>query len=138
MQFFYIIVNHINHRTMKTILFITTLLFTFNLSAQDQILQNNNEALETIAMTITKTYDDQLGFNGKQFILFEKKVEEYLIREEKIHKQFVGKEKLDLIYKLRKAETMEMRNILTQPQFDLYKRIKAQIQPLAIIDIDDK
>ncbi|MDN3493698.1 hypothetical protein [Winogradskyella bathintestinalis] len=121
---------------MKTTLFIITFLFTFHLSAQDPILQNRDKALEAVATKITTTYDDQLGLDGKQFTLFEKKVEEYLIREEKIHEEFNGEDKLSKLYKLRKAETMEMRNILTQPQFDLYKRIKSQLQPLAVIDSD--
>ena len=123
---------------MKTSLYLISLFFSLSLFAQDPIMQNDNETLEAIAIKITKTYDHQLGFNGKQFILFEKKVEEYLIREENIHEKFEGEEKLYLLYKLRKAETMEMRNILTQVQFDLYKRIKSQIQPLAVIEIVDE
>ncbi|WP_178988479.1 hypothetical protein [Winogradskyella schleiferi] len=123
---------------MKTTLFILTLLFTFNLSAQDPILQKNNEALQATATKIAKTYDDQISLDGKQFILFEKKIEEFLIKEEDIHENFEGEEKLNLLYKLRKAETMEMRNILTQPQFDLYRRIKPQLQPLAMVNTDDK
>ncbi len=123
---------------MKTILIIITFLFTFNVSAQDPILQKDHKALEAVATKITKTYDDQLGLDGKQFILFEKKVEEFLIKEENIHGQFEGEEKLNMLYKLRKAETLEMRNVLTQPQFDLYKRIKPQLQPIAmIISTDD-
>ena len=121
---------------MKTLIFIFAVAFTLQLSAQDPIMQKDSESLETIATTITKEYDDRLGLDGKQFTLFQKKVEEFLIREEKLHQSYVGKEKLDLIYKLRKAETMEMRNILTQPQFDLYRRIKSQIQPIAITDVD--
>ena len=123
---------------MKTTVFIITMLFTFHISAQDPIMQKDNEALEAIATKITKTYDDQLALDGKQFVLFEKKVEEYLIREEKIHEKFTGETKLNMLYKLRKAETMEMRNVLTKPQFDLYKRIKSQVQPLAKIDVDNK
>ncbi|WP_179007018.1 hypothetical protein [Winogradskyella forsetii] len=123
---------------MKTTLFIITLLFTFNLSAQDPILQKDHEALQVTATKIAKTYDDQIGLDGKQFILFEKKIEEFLIKEEEIHENYEGEEKLDLLYKLRKAETMEMRNILTQPQFDLYRRIKPQLQPLAMVNTDDK
>lgn len=121
---------------MKTLIFIFAVAFTLQLSAQDPIMQKDSESLETIATTITKEYDDRLGLDGKQFTLFQKKVEEFLIREEKLHQSYVGKEKLDMIYKLRKAETMEMRNILTQPQFDLYRRIKSQIQPIAITDVD--
>ncbi|MDH7913894.1 hypothetical protein [Winogradskyella sp. SYSU M77433] len=123
---------------MRTVLFILGIVFTLQLSAQDPIMQKDNKALESIATKITKTYDDQLGLDGKQFTLFEKKVEEYLIREEKIHNEFKGKTKLNMLYKLRKAETMEMRNVLTKPQFDLYKRLKPQIQPLAQVSVDDK
>ena len=123
---------------MRTVLFILSIVFSLQLSAQDPIMQKDNKALESIATKITKTYDDQLGLDGKQFTLFEKKVEEYLIREEKIHNEFKGKTKLNMLYKLRKAETMEMRNVLTKPQFDLYKRLKPQIQPLAQVSVDEK
>ncbi|WP_412560915.1 hypothetical protein [Winogradskyella sp. MIT101101] len=124
---------------MKTLIYILALAFTIQLSAQDPIMQKDSEALESVATSITKKYDDQLGLDGKQFTLFQKKVEEFLIREEKLHEAYTGKEKLDMIYNLRKAETMEMRNILTQPQFDLYRRIKPQIQPIAITEteVDD-
>ena len=121
---------------MRLLLLLITLLFTYNISAQDPLVQKDNEALEAVAIKITKIYDDQLGLDGKQYILFEKKVEEYLIREENIHNNFSGEEKLDQLYKLRKAESMEMRNVLTKPQFDLYIRIKPQIQPLAKIDTE--
>jgi hypothetical protein len=121
---------------MRLVVLLITLLFTYNLSAQDPLLQKDNEALEAVAIKITKTYDDQLGLDSKQYVLFEKKVEEYLIREETIHNNFKGEEKLDKLYKLRKAESMEMRNVLTQPQYDLYLRIKPQIQPLAKIDTE--
>jgi hypothetical protein len=121
---------------MRIVVLLLTLLFTYNLSAQDPLIQKDNEALEAVAIKITKIYDDQLGLDGKQYVLFEKKVEEYLIREENIHNNFSGEEKLDKLYKLTKAESMEMRNVLTQPQYDLYLRIKPQIQPLAKIDTE--
>ena len=123
---------------MKPLAIIFTLLFTFQITAQDPILQKENKALESVATTITRAYDDQLELDAKQYVLFEGKVEEFLIREEKIHKEFKRKNRLDQLYKLRKAESLEMRNILTQPQFDLYVRIKPQIQPLAKIEVDDK
>lgn len=119
-------------RTLITILF---LLFSIVGFSQDPIMQNNDESLESIATNITDKYDDQLAFDAKQFMLFQKKVEEFLIREEKIHNNFKGEEKLNQLYKLRKAETLEMRNILTQPQFNLYKRLKTQIQPLAVVEL---
>ncbi|MCB0399517.1 MAG: hypothetical protein KDD26_07820 [Winogradskyella sp.] len=120
-------------RTLTTILFLSFSIVGFS---QDPIMQSSDKSLESIATSITDKYDDKLALDAKQFMLFQKKVEEFLIREEKIHDNFKGKEKLDQLYKLRKAETLEMRNILTQPQFNLYKRLKTQIQPLAIIETE--
>ncbi|SHH59760.1 hypothetical protein [Winogradskyella jejuensis] len=119
---------------MKKIIYTLILsLFVAQGFAQDPLLQRNNETLDEIATKITRTYDDKLSLEGEQFMLFQKKVEEFLIREEKIHNNYSGKQKLDLINELRKAETMEMRNVLTQIQFDVYKRIKPEIQPLAVV-----
>ncbi|MBV7268110.1 hypothetical protein [Winogradskyella luteola] len=119
---------------MKTLILALALLFTIQLSGQDPIMQKDHDALENVATKITKAYDDQIGLDGSQFVPFQKIVEEYLIREETIHKNFKGRQKLDLLYNLRKAESMEIRNVLTQPQFNLYKTIKPQIQPLAKIN----
>lgn len=132
----YIIVNQniIQHmKTLLSIIFIT--IYTLGFS-QDPIIQNNSESLEAVAASITDNYNDKLALDAKQFVLFKKKVEEFLIREEKIHNTYKGEEKLNMLYKLRKAETLEMRNILTKPQFNLYKRLKTQIQPLAVIETE--
>ncbi|MHA7843000.1 MAG: hypothetical protein ACX93I_06745 [Winogradskyella sp.] len=120
-------------RTLITICFISLSIIGFS---QDPVMQKNNESLETIATSITDKYDDKLALDAKQFMLFQKKVEEFLIREEKIHTNYKGEEKLDRLYKLRKAESLEIRNILTKPQFTLYKRMKPQIQPLAVVDTE--
>lgn len=120
-------------RTLITICFISLSIIGFS---QDPVMQKNNESLETIATSITDKYDDKLALDAKQFMLFQKKVEEFLIREEKIHANYKGEEKLDRLYKLRKAESLEIRNILTKPQFTLYKRMKPQIQPLAVVDTE--
>lgn len=123
---------------MKSILILLSLLFAYQLSGQDPLLQETDSALEGVATKITQEYNDQLALDAKQYILFEQKVEEFLIREETIQENFKGEDKLDKLYKLRKAESLEMRNILTKPQFDLYKRIKQQIQPLAKVNTDKK
>lgn len=120
-------------RTLITICFISISIIGFS---QDPVMQKNNESLETIATSITDKYDDKLALDAKQFMLFQKKVEEFLIREENIHANYKGEEKLDRLYKLRKAESLEIRNILTKPQFTLYKRMKPQIQPLAVVDTE--
>jgi hypothetical protein len=123
---------------MKPILIVLSVFLTISISAQDPILQKPEESLEVISQNIAKTYDNQIGLDGRQFILFQKKIEEYLIREEKIHKSYSGKKKLDMITKLRAAETMEMRNILTKPQFELYTKLKPEIQPIAIVSTNEE
>ncbi|MDO1500565.1 hypothetical protein Q2T40_10530 [Winogradskyella maritima] len=121
---------------MRTLIILCIVLFTFNANAQDPMLQFNNEALEEVAYDVTTAYNKHLGMDGRQVTLFQKKVEEFLIREEKIHQNYTGKEKLDLIAELRKAETMEMWNILTQPQMEVYKKWKPTIQPIAKVKSD--
>ena len=103
---------------------------------QDPILQKDNETLEEIAFNITEAYNKELGLTGKQVTLFQKKVEEYLIREERVHQSLTGKTKLNRLYALRQLETKEMGNILTRPQLARYKKLKPTIQPLAVIESD--
>ena len=122
---------------MKVLVTILTMLLAFHLQAQDPFLQKNDRAIEQYAQKLTEIYNKQLALNGKQPLLFQKKAEEFLIREKKIRANFKGKEMLDLIYKLRVTETGEMANILTRPQLNLYKKIKPQIQPLNIIESED-
>ncbi|OZV68492.1 hypothetical protein [Winogradskyella aurantia] len=123
---------------MKPLLILLSVFLTISINAQDPILQKSEESLEVISENIAKTYDNQIGLDGKQFILFQKKIEEYLIREEKIHLSYSGKKKLDMITKLRAAETMEMRNILTKPQFELYTKLKPEIQPIAVVSTNEE
>ena len=132
----YIIVNQNITKHMKTLLSIFFITFSILGFSQDPIIQSNNETLESVATSITDKYNDELALDAKQFMLFQKKVEEFLIREEKIHQDYEGEEKLNKLYKLRKAETLEMRNVLTKPQFNLYKRLKPQIKPLEVIETE--
>ncbi|MFL1012801.1 hypothetical protein [Flavisericum labens] len=119
---------------MKYLISTLVFLLVFQLQAQDPYFQRNNETIEETAKELTKIYNSELALNGKQPLLFQKKVEEFLIREKDIRKQFSGKEMLDLLYKLRITETGEMANILTRPQLNLYKKIKPIIQPLEIVE----
>ena len=123
---------------MKRLLYITLFLVTTVAFAQDPYLQKSDEELEKIARDLTFEYNKQLALDSKQVPLFEKKVEEFLIREEKIRRSLKGKPMLDAMVKLRLQETGEMANILTQPQLDLYKRVKAELQPLDVVDVEKK
>ena len=119
---------------MKPLITILLFLFTLQITAQDPILQHDKDTFEAKASQLTAKYDAQLALDSKQRNLFRRKLEEFLIREKKINEEFEGKEKLNLLYRLRKAESLEMRNILTKPQFDLYKQIKPKLQPLAVVE----
>ncbi|WP_370476115.1 hypothetical protein [Tamlana flava] len=122
---------------MKVTTIMIAMFLAFQLQAQDPFLQKNDRTIEQFAQKITKTYNKQLALNGEQPLLFQKKVEEFLIREKKIRTNFKGTEMLNLIYKLRITETGEMANILTRPQFNLYKKIKPEIQPLDITESEN-
>lgn len=115
---------------MKALLTLSIFFITFSSLAQDPMLQLDSPKQEDLAYQITNMYNEQLALTQKQFILFEKKVEEYLIRRTKIEEKYKGKEKLDLLFELQKSETAEMGDVLTRPQLDLYKKIKPKIQPL--------
>lgn len=115
---------------MKKIITVLALMLTLSAVAQDEYVQSNTNAFEAEAKTITKTYNKQLALTSKQLLLFQKKVEEFLIRQADIEEKYSGKEKLDLIYGLQRNETAEMGNILTQPQMELYKQMKPTVQPL--------
>lgn len=118
---------------MKNIIF--TLLFLINISAfsQDPFLQNSNPQAEEEAVKITNLYIPELALSGNQQLLFQQKIEEFLIRRYKIEAEFEGKEKLNMLYQLQQEETNEMKDIITRPQLEVYKKVKPKIQPLETV-----
>ncbi|WP_417198656.1 hypothetical protein [Bizionia sp.] len=123
---------------MKTLTVLLTFFISINLWAQDPLLQKNNPALDKQAKELTQTYSKELALNGEQIGMFENKVEEFLIRKEKIVREFEGREKLNMLYTLQTREIAEMDNILTRPQLELYKKIRPTIQPLEQLEEDKK
>ena len=123
---------------MKTTLYIFLLFFSINVFAQDPMLQKPDMSLDEKAKALTVEYNKQLGLTSDQIGLFDIKVEEFLIRREKIENTLQGKEKLRALYALQEQETVEMQNILTQPQLDVYKRVRTDIQPLDVVKMDKK
>lgn len=121
------------NKAMKKFIIISLLLFTVKGLAQDTFFQEANERAKNEAYNITNEYNRHLSLTGEEQVLFQKKVEEFLIRRYKIEKDFTGKEKLDLLLKMQIEETAEMNDILTRPQLELYKKIKPQIQPLETV-----
>ena len=123
---------------MKFTLYIYLLFFSINILAQDPMLQKPDVSLDAKAKDLTVQYNKHLGLTIDQIGLFDIKVEEFLIRREKIENTFEGREKLELLYTLQLQETIEMQNILTQLQMDVYKRVRPEIQPLEVVKTDKK
>ncbi|MHA7056975.1 hypothetical protein ACWGOQ_0007125 [Aquimarina sp. M1] len=100
--------------------------------AQNPITQNMEDPkLEEEAKELTQKYNDQLGLTGKQILLFETKVEEYLINAKKIRNSNLQTEQKITELKLNYAnESKDMGDILTKPQLDLYKKLKSTYQPI--------
>lgn len=119
---------------MKKVLFLLMLSLGVSAYAQDPFLQKSDPEAQEQAIQITDQYNKQLALTGEQTLLFQQKVEEFLIRRNEIENQVEGREKLDLLRKLQNEETAEMQDILTRPQLLVYKKIKSNIQPLEVVN----
>lgn len=121
-------------KKLLLLLFLSTSLLAYS---QDPFLQKSNAMAKKEAVKITNQYIPELALTGKQQLLFQQKVEEFLIRRYKIESEFEGKEKLEMLYKLQQEETAEMNNIITRPQMEVYKKVKPNIQPLETVKKDE-
>ena len=121
---------------MKKLVALLIVFISFSAYSQDPYLQNSNPNAEEQAEVITDEYIPELGLTGKQILLFQKKVEEFLLRRYKVEADFSGKEKLDMLYQLQQEETAEMKDILTRLQMDVYKDVKLKIQPLETVEVE--
>ena len=119
---------------MKNILVTICFLIISTMYAQDPMLQKDHPNLEKQAYEITREYNEQLALDGDQVILFQKKVEEFLIRRQDIEKTLEGKEKLTALLNMQIRETGEMKDILTRNQLMVYEKIKPEIQPLDTVE----
>lgn len=109
-------------------LFVTTLGFS-------QISDSEFASRATMdqVMDITNAYNKQLALDGDQLPIFRKTIQDYLILSTKIKEELKGKAKLEALTKLRINQALDMENILTREQFELYKMICQDIQPLEIV-----
>jgi len=122
-------------KLIKTILLLfTTIIFSQNYP--DTTI--SNESIREDAKKITKAYDAQLGLDGTQLPIFEDKVEDYLIKANQVKKDFEGMAELDALTKLMVKESLEMKDLLTRIQYQVYKKIRQDIQPLKALQSDDE
>ncbi|MDC7993531.1 hypothetical protein [Altibacter sp. HG106] len=123
---------------MKKILLLGLLLIATGAFAQDAFLQKDNDEMEARAEVLTQRYNEELALTPKQMTLFQKKVEEFLIRAESIRMKTEGKNEMDALAELQIQEITEMNNVLTQPQMDLYKKMRPVMQPIGEVSSKDK
>jgi hypothetical protein len=102
------------------------------------IFRNRIQKPKKKAIQLTNEYNKDLALSGEQQVLFQKKVEEFLIRRRKIEKEFTGKEKLEMLTEMQQRETEEMHDILTEPQMVYYKKAKPKLQPLDTVNKTEK
>ncbi|WP_310991892.1 hypothetical protein [Aequorivita marina] len=121
---------------MKNLATLILLLISFSAFSQDPFLQNSNPQAKKKAVEITNKYIPELGLTGEQQLLFQQKVEEYVLRRNKLKAEFSEKEKLNLLYQLQEEETADMQDILTRPQLEVYKQVKPKFQPLEKVEKD--
>ncbi|AFL82158.1 hypothetical protein Aeqsu_2707 [Aequorivita sublithincola DSM 14238] len=119
---------------MKKLFTILTLFISITAFSQDPFLQKSNLEAKKEAIKLTDRYNRELALSGDQILLFQQKVEEFLIRRQEIEAAgFTGKLKLDQLYKNQQEETADMQDILTHQQLQVYKQVKPEIQPLEIV-----
>ena len=99
-------------------------LFTTMGSAQDFTQNDPTPQMEMTAAERVEKWDEHLSLRTKQETLMRKKFVEFSIKREKLMNEDISEEeRLNRLKDLKILETREMRDILTQPQYDRYIRI---------------
>lgn len=99
--------------------------------SQNTIYQNSDPSAAKKAKDLAYKYDKQLGLTEKQLLDMETKIEEFLIKEMKIRSSKLSVENKIVALKQNWAtESADMSDLLTRPQYDLYKKLKTDYQPL--------
>ena len=109
-----------------------SVLMLIGVEAQSQIqyMQVKPVHIEKTADSLTKIYSAKLGMTPKQDLLFKTNVSDYLLLREEVEKKYTGKQKLEELLKASLEESGTMSEVLTENQFELYKKIKPAIQPI--------
>ncbi|HCY82180.1 MAG TPA: hypothetical protein DHV22_11530 [Xanthomarina gelatinilytica] len=119
---------------MKHIFTLILMVLTTTVFAQDPMLQKPDRSLPEEVKSLSLAYNNELALNTDQLKVFEIKLEEFLIRREKIENTLEGRDKLEALYLLQDQETEEMKDILTRNQMQVYTRVKPSIQPITTVD----
>lgn len=119
---------------MKTLITILTFLMASYTFAQYPQVASDNGNTKYQAEQLTGKYNSQLALTGIQIPLFKEVVEKYIILANEAKEQYDGKQELEVLLELQARETLQMNDILTQPQYRLYKKLKFDYQPLKTVE----
>lgn len=122
---------------MKHTLNILIFLFTTLVFAQYPDTVYGTEETRKMAQEITSVYDAQLGLTAKQWPIFQDKIEDYIELSQKVKDTYDGKAELDALTKLAVKESFDMQDILTRTQYNIYKKIRQDIQPIKVVEQDE-
>ena len=117
-------------KTLITLLFLSVATFGY---AQLPDTTPSSDRIEAKADDLIAEYNSQLALTSVQLPLFRNVVEDYLQKSEAAKQRYTGREQLDALLELQIDETLKMGNILTSPQYDVYKKIKLKLQPLKTV-----
>lgn len=123
---------------MKTICTLVIMFFTTLSFAQYPDTIYSNKETRKMAQELTSAYDAQLGLTGRQLPIFQDKIEDYLELSQKAKDKYDGRAELDALTQLAVEESLEMKDILTRIQYNVYKRIRQDIQPVKVVEPNDK
>jgi hypothetical protein len=79
-------------------------------------------------------FDDILSLTEKQELLFKNKQAEFIYANEAVlNSERSNKEINNILLALYQEQANEMKEILTQPQFDIYVKYRSKFDPLFVI-----
>ncbi|MHA6280809.1 hypothetical protein ACXYMT_11565 [Salinimicrobium sp. CAU 1759] len=100
---------------------IFTLFFSIDSSAQNIIQDDASRQVEMAAKERAEKWNDELALRAKQMVLLEKKFIEFDLKRLKVMDADISpEEKVERLKDLKILETKDIRDILTQPQYDRY------------------
>lgn len=106
---------------------IALVLFTTAGFSQSPLQEEPSQEIREMAQEEADFWSTELGLTEKQEVLMEKKITEYAIKKEEILQSKMQEEaKATRILELQQAESRDMKDILTKPQYEEYLVEKEQ------------
>lgn len=118
---------NLSNRTKNGILFAAVFFITAAVFSQNLIQPDPSRELKDAVIQNVEEWDLELALTSKQFDLMRRKLIEYAIKKDKLLQSKMREEaKTARLKHLQILENMDMRDILTKPQYDRYILILTQ------------